>query len=199
MIEPDDGGSDDDDDARRRPSHRETAARMKAIALLARALVALDRSALARVPLPEAVAAEVVFCQSLRKNALARQLRRIAGLLRGIELAPIEAAMREIETGRGERSRREQDYERWRTRLLTEGDAAMTAFVASFPDADVQALRQRVRLAVREPDGARGKGAARELLRAIRALGEAASAATTADAESGHGFDDDPEHEPEAV
>ncbi|MFO0631818.1 MAG: ribosome biogenesis factor YjgA [Nannocystaceae bacterium] len=188
MIEPGEDGGDDDDDARRRPSHRETAARMKAIALLARALVGLDRSALAHVPLPEAVAAEVVFCQSLRKNALARQLRRIAGLLRGIELAPIEAAMHELETGRGERSRREQVYEHWRTRLLTEGDGAMTAFVAAFPDADVQGLRQRVRLATREPQSARGKGASRELLRAIRALGEADSAAAPPD-----------EDEPEAV
>lgn len=164
---------------------------MRAIALLANRLVGLKPGVLAAVPLPPELDEAVRACQGFTKNARARQLRRIGSLLRSTELAPIEAAMREIETGRGERSRREQSYEHWRVRLLKEGDSAMTAFVRAHPGADVQALRQHVRVAVREPESPRGKGAARELLRAIRMLGEAVQGGDATDAASATSPDDD--------
>ncbi len=159
-----------------RESHREKTARMRAVAALARALVGMNRAQLATVPLEEDLLAEVVACQGFRKNALARQLRRIGSLLRTVDLAPIERAVAEVQSGRGERSRREQHYEFTRTKLLEGGDAAMTAFVQAHPGADVQSLRQHVRNALRDPDTARAKTASRELLRAIRALGEATRA-----------------------
>ena len=174
-----------------RASHRETSARMRAIALLANRLVGLKPGVLASVPLTPELDEAVRACQGFTKNARARQLRRIGSLLRATDLAPIEAAMREIETGRGERSRHEQSYEHWHVRLLKEGDPAMTAFVRAHPSADVQALRQHVRMAVREPESPRGKGAARELLRAIRALGEATPVASEAQPASTASHDDD--------
>jgi ribosome-associated protein len=173
-----------DDDAEpesTRESYREKSARMRDIAALAHALIKLVPAQLANVPLSEELAQAVVDCQRFTKNARARQLRRIGALLRMSELAPIEAAMHEIETGRGVRSRREQTYEHWRARLLEGGDAAMTAFVAAHPGADVQALRQHVRNATKAPESPRGKGAARELLRAIRALGETAAGTSVPD------------------
>jgi ribosome-associated protein len=172
---------DDDDLGSARESSRERSARMREIAAIANKLVKLQPAQLANVPLSEELAEAVADGQRFTKNALARQLRRIAGLLRATELAPIEAALREIETGRGVRSRREQTYEHWRTRLLEGGDAELTAFVAAHPGADVQVLRQHVRNATKAPESPRGKGAARELLRAIRALGEAATSTSVDD------------------
>ena len=157
-----------------RESYRERTARMRAVALLANRLIALKPAQLAAMALPTELAEAVVACQGFKKNARARQLRRIGGLLRASDLPPIEAAMLEIQTGRGERSRREQGYEQWRVRLLEGGDPAMTEFVAAHPGADVQGLRQRVRIVLREPASPRGKTAARELLRSIRALQQAA-------------------------
>jgi len=61
---------------------------------------------------------------------------------------------------------------------LTGGDAALTEFLAQHRDGDAQRLRQLVRLASRDPTSSRGKGAARDLLRSIRELGEDAAAAT---------------------
>lgn len=174
MSAPDD---DIDESEPTRESHREKTARMRDIAALARALIKLGPAQLANIPMSEDLAEAVVDCQRFTKNARARQLRRIGALLRASELPPIEAALHEIETGRGVRSRREQTYEHWRGRLLEGGDAAMTAFVAAHPGADVQALRQHVRNATKAPESPRGKGAARELLRSIRALGEMAAGA----------------------
>jgi ribosome-associated protein len=171
-----------------RESHREKTVRMRAVAALARALVGMNAAQLATIPLEPDLREAVIACQGFRKNALARQLRRIGSLLRSVELEPIERAVAEVQSGRGERSRREQSYEHARTRLLQGGDAAMTAFVAAHPGADVQALRQHVRSALRDPDSDRGKRASRELLRAIRALGnvvrDAATDAGTEDADT---------------
>lgn len=162
-----------DDEGGGRESHRQKTERMRAVAALARALVDMNAAQLATIPLDDELLREVVACQGFRKNALARQLRRIGSLLRGLELDPIERAVAEVKRGKGERSRREQIYEHTRTQLLEGGDGAMTAFVAAHPGADVQVLRQHVRNALRDPESPRAKAASRELLRAIRALGEA--------------------------
>ncbi len=169
---------DDDNDAvgeGGRESNRSKAARMKVIADLVRAVVDMKPAQLDRVPLPADVLEAVRACQGFTKNARARQLRRIGGLLRAIDIEPIAAAVREFQTGRGERSCREQSFEHWRMRLLQDGDGALAEFVRAFPSADAQVLRTLVRVAVREPETARGKRSSRELLRAIRALGEAAA------------------------
>lgn len=189
-----------EDEGLGRESHRERTIRMRAIAALANTLVGMKPPQLAAVGLPEEIAEAVVACQGFKKNARARQLRRIGGLLRAADLAPIEAGVREAQTGKGERSRREQTYEIWRTQLLTGGGPAMTAFVAAHPGADVQALRQRVRMATREPESPRGKGAARELLRMIRVLGEATLAAklTATEASTDEPDADDDPDAPEA-
>lgn len=164
-----------------RESHRERTIRMRAISHLALTLVKLIPSQLARMELPEDLAVAVAECQRFTKNARARQLRRIGGILRSLDTVPIEAALRELETGRGERSKREQSYEQTRTRLLEGGDPAMTAYVAANPGADVQSLRQLVRNATRDPASPRGKGASRDLLRMIRQLGEAGNSQAVTD------------------
>lgn len=174
---------DDEDEPEEsgRESNRSKAARMKVIETMVRAMVDMQPAMLAKLPLPDDVREAVVACQGFTRNARARQLRRIGGLLRSIDTEPIAAAVREIQTGRGERSRREQSYEHWRTRLLQGGDAALTELVRTYPDADAQMLRNWIRVAAKEPESPRGKRASRELFRAIRTLGEAAANAPTDD------------------
>lgn len=189
----DDLDGDEDDEGSGRESSRERSARMRAFSAMALVLVNMGASELVHVPLSPELAEAVRDGQRFTKNARARQLRRIAGLLRMTDTAPITDALRELETGRGARSKREQAYERWRTSLLGGGDPAMTAFVAAHPHADVQALRQLVRNASRDPASPRGKAAARDLLRMVRALGESATpvAATPDDADDADAPDGD--------
>lgn len=184
----------DEDEGSGRESSRERSARMRALSAMALTLVGLGASELVHVPLSPELAEAVRDGQRFTKNARARQLRRIAGLLRVADTAPIAEALRELETGRGARSKREQAYERWRTSLLGGGDPAMTAFVAAHPHADVQALRTLVRNASRDPASPRGKAASRDPLRMVRQLGERASpmpASEGADDDSDAAGDDD--------
>ena len=54
----------------------------------------------------------------------------------------------------------------------------------------MQALRQHVRNATKAPESPRGKGASRELLRAIRALGETAAGTSVVDEDVADDDDD---------
>lgn len=173
-----------------RESHRERSARMRVLSRMAITLIGLGTSELGRIPMSPDLAEAVREGQRFTKNARARQLRRIAGFLRQSEVEPIAEALRELETGRGARSKREQAYERWRNSLLEGGDPAMTSFVAAHPGADVQVLRQHVRNATKDPASPRGKAAARELLRAIRTLGESVSETPEVTATSDEDADD---------
>lgn len=182
------------DDGAEQETRTQRAARMKRLAAIAQTLVGLKPTELAILPLPAEISEAVVACRGFTKNAHARQLRRIAGLLRTIDMEPVVAALREQQTGRGERSRREKEHERWRARLLEEGPEAMTAFVAQHPGVDVQGLRQRVRAALAKPESVRAKGAARELLRMIRAASEPGGAAQPEAATDANDNDDDGAH-----
>ena len=72
--------------------------------------------------------------------------------------------------------------ERWRERLLAEGDAALAELLDEYPDADRQALRTLVRNALAEKARNKPPRAFREIYQALRDLMlPAQSAAADAD------------------
>lgn len=60
--------------------------------------------------------------------------------------------------------------EQWRDRMLEKGDDALTAFINEYPDADRQAFRQTIRLAVQEKEQEKPPKHARQLFKMIRTL-----------------------------
>lgn len=60
--------------------------------------------------------------------------------------------------------------ERWRDRLLTEGDAALAELLDEYPAADRQTLRQLMRQAGKEAEAGKPPAASRKLFKALRAL-----------------------------
>jgi len=117
-------------------------------------LVALKPGLLEKLALPEDVRDAVVECQRLRdKRALGghrRQVQRLGVIMRGVDAAPIAAALAALREEGTQQSPAIRDAERWRTRLLDEGDAAITALCAERPQADRTSLRQLVRAAAEE-------------------------------------------------
>jgi ribosome-associated protein len=63
---------------------------------------------------------------------------------------------------------REKQNERWRTRLLEEGDPALQEFMQLYPEADRQQLRTLARGAGQESESKKAPRAQREILRVIR-------------------------------
>lgn len=60
--------------------------------------------------------------------------------------------------------------ERWRDRMVEEGDEALHAFLALYPHADRQQLRQWIRNAQKERDAAKPMKAAKEIFKYIKSL-----------------------------
>lgn len=152
------------------PSRSQLRREASAVSDVALRLTRLPKARLAQLPLDEQLREAVDLAGRLTKNAHARHLRLIAKLLRDLP-DEIRAEIEHLTSPhyRPGATPEERMAERWRTRLLAEGDAALNELVAEVPGVDRQHLRQLLRQARAEPPTDRSKRAARELLRAIRA------------------------------
>jgi ribosome-associated protein len=149
---------------------------------LAESLAALSEAQLARVPLADELREEVrrtraVTSHIARKRQaqfLAKQLRKLAGE----EIEPIRLALAQDRASAHREAAELHQIEIWRDRLLAEGDEALAEWVALYPAADRQHLRQLVRNALAERTKNKPPHAYRELFRALRELADGTAAST---------------------
>ena len=117
---------------------------------LAEELVRLPPAQLERIDMPAELRDGVVAARRLQRAALRRQLRFLAHLVD--ERTDAEALRAALEAqrapGRAETAHLHR-LERWRDRLLAEGDAAVEAFIEAHPMVDRQQFRSLVRAATR--------------------------------------------------
>jgi ribosome-associated protein len=150
------------------PGERPSKSRRKrdahALQDLAESLLELADSELERVPLPEPLREAVLAARGMRaRGALARQKQYLGRLMREVDPEPIRAALAGIRARGRAHVAQLHRIERWRDRLLAEGDAALAALVAEVPQADRQHLRSLLREAPKQR-------AARALFRYLREL-----------------------------
>jgi ribosome-associated protein len=104
------------------------------------------------------------------KRALARHYKRIANCLARLpDQAPLEALLARREQAERAALAQHHQLERWRERLIVEGDAALGEFLALCPHAERQPLRALIRVAARDVERGRAEGS-RKLFRHLRAL-----------------------------
>jgi ribosome-associated protein len=106
------------------------------------------------------------------RRALRRHYKRIANCLARENTEPLAELLAAREAHAREAAARHHQIERWRERLIAEGDAALTELFDRYPSADRQALRQLMRAAQRDTERGR-PDAPRRLFRALRQLIEA--------------------------
>lgn len=104
------------------------------------------------------------------RGAYRRQLQYIGVLMRTVDPAPIEAALRVIDRGDARKSQVFKEIETWRDKLIAGDRSVQETFVAQFGEADRQRLAQLVRNAVRETSTGKPPKASRALFRYIRAI-----------------------------
>lgn len=151
------------------PSRSQIRREASAVSDLALRLTKLPKARLAQLPLDDELREAVELAERLTKNSHARHLRFIAKLLRDLPDETREEVERlSSPEYRAGPSVEERQAERWRTRLLDEGDAALNELLAEVPGLDRQRLRQLLRQARTETPNDRSRRAARDLLRAIR-------------------------------
>jgi ribosome-associated protein len=103
------------------------------------------------------------------RAAAARQRQYIGKLMRQLDQEPIRAALAARGASAAREAERFKRIERWRERLISEGDPALEALARWYPHIDRVAWAARVS-AARSERARGGNTAGRELFRALRAL-----------------------------
>lgn len=142
---------------------------MEALQKLGEELLALAPASRAKVPMDDELKDALLLADKLssKREALRRHIQFIGRLMRSRDIEPIEQALALIRNTNQAATRKFHLVEQWRDRLLAEKDA-VTAFVAEYPEVDVQQLRQLIRQAQKEQQKQQPPKAFRELFQLIR-------------------------------
>lgn len=160
-----------EDDISAAPSRSQLKREVEALQKLGEQLAELPEQQLTALSLPEKLHDAVMQARRITSHgALKRQRQYIGRLMRDVDAAPIRARLEELRSADRLSRARFQDAERWRDRLLQEGDAALEEFLARHPQADRPHLRRLLRAVARDAADGRALQHARELFRYIHGL-----------------------------
>lgn len=135
-------------------------------------LVALSVDQIKKIDLPDDLREAVRDCQRFTQHeAHRRQLQYIGKLMRGLDAAPIRAAIDDIKGISAAANARMHALERLRERFLAD-EKVIAEIAAAHPGADLQHLRQLRRNALKEQELGKPPRAFRELFRVLRELHE---------------------------
>lgn len=168
-----------DHEANETKSKSQVKREMHALQALGEALVKLSTAELERIPMPDELRNAVRDAQRFhQRGARKRQLQYIGRLMRNIDPEPIQTGLDKLLNRDRQTIAFQHRIERWRERLLTEGDTALAELFDAYPTLDRQHLRQLLRNASKEQQQEKPPRAARELFRylrdAIEELGDSA-------------------------
>ncbi|WP_275287096.1 ribosome biogenesis factor YjgA [Halomonas elongata] len=152
-----------------RPSKSQLKREMHALQSLGERLIAMNEAERARFPLSDELLAAIDETGRIRaREARRRHMQYVGKLMRREDLDGIRAVFDELDREQLQRDHAFHRLEKWRDRLIDEGDNAVAAFIDAFPDTDRQALRQLIRNARRERDQGKPPTNARRLFKLIR-------------------------------
>ncbi|TYT27361.1 DUF615 domain-containing protein [Luteimonas viscosa] len=165
-------GKDEDTGEFLSPSRSQQRREALDVLALATQLAELEPGRLAKLPLPEHLRPHIAETRRITSHiARKRQLAFLAKQMRREDDEVLDAIRDALDAG-GEAAKQETALlhraERWRERLLDEGDAALAELLEEFPQADRQQLRQLARNALDERARDKPPRAFRELFRLLR-------------------------------
>ena len=152
------------------PSKSQLKREMLALQEVGRRMLDLSDEQLDSLPISDRLRAAVVESRRIRKHeARRRHLHYIGKVLRSEEdPEAIERGLDAFDAGSAEHTRRHHLAERWRERLVTEGDPAVAEFIDYCPSADIQHLRNLTCNARKDAEKQKNTGQARKLFRYLR-------------------------------
>lgn len=167
--------TDDDEQLPARKSKGQQKREAEAAQVLGTTLVGLPANQFTtlidKLELPEKLREALVACRAIKaREARRRQLQYIGKLMRAIDAAPIQQKLDEIQRG-GQVARTQlHQLERWRERLLTEGETALNELLRLHPEADAKQVQHLIASARQESAHNQPPRAARVLFRYLREL-----------------------------
>ncbi len=144
---------------------------MHALQELGKELVNLPKEQFAKIELPEELYDAIVEARHVHQHgALKRQLQYIGKRMRTVNAEEVRGQLDTL-TGQSKQAAAALHHvERWRDRLLEDGDTALAELIAEFPHTDRQYLRQLMRNAKKETLGNKPPKSTRLLFKYLRKL-----------------------------
>ena len=152
------------------PTKGELKRQAQTLQALGEQLIEAPEELVAGLDLPEKLRDAIELARRITSHgALVRQKLFVGKLMRRVDPEPIRAALEAVsETARLETMRFKR-AERWRDRLVLEGQVAIAEFIAEVPHADRAELSRLVAAAAAERGTGKSIGAGRELFRWVSA------------------------------
>jgi len=161
----------EDDDFEFGKSKSQIKREMTALQDLGRKLTELNAEQFKTVPVSEDLKHAIeTYLRIRQKEARRRQLQFIGKLMRSEDSEAIQEAVDLFDASSQRYAKVLHELEAWRTRLIEEGNTAITEFVEAFPAVDVQHLRQLVRNAQKDQSHGKNTGAAKKLFQYLRQI-----------------------------
>ena len=156
------------DEGDAKPSRSQVKREHLALQALAEQLLALPRRLLEGLSFSEATWGAIDDTARIHdQRALRRHYKRIANCLARENTEPLQALLAQREVQARAETARQHEIERWRERLIEEGDEALAELIEAYPQVDRQQLRSLVRAARRDIERRRPE-ASRRLFRHLR-------------------------------
>ena len=136
-------------------------------------LVLLAKSQLEKIIIDEPLKAAIKEARRLKNlDARRRQIQYIAKLLRSIDVSEIKHALEKLNHQSQTFRQHFAKLEEWRDRFINEGNHAIEEFIAQYPHADRQQLRNLQRQACREKSTNKPSTASYKLFKYIQKISE---------------------------
>lgn len=139
---------------------------------IAQQLIDLSDGAIQKIPLDDELKEAVALARRIRntREGYRRQLQLVTKLLRGQDYSSVADALASLKRSGDEENARFHALERWRDRILNDGDDGIQAFLEQYPQADRQKLRALVRKTHKEQTEDKPPVAFRELFKYLRSV-----------------------------
>lgn len=138
---------------------------------LGKNILALSQEAQNSIELPDSLSNALNEARRIRKNsALKRQLQYIGKLMRTVDIEPIQQQYLKLTNHYDKDIKSLHRLEKWRDRLLSEGDKALEDLLNETANADRQHLRQLIRQSAKETQLKKPAKSAREIFKYLKTL-----------------------------
>lgn len=159
----------DDDEDIEYVSKSQMKREMLALQALGEKLVELSVEQIRQLTLPDDLQSAILQAKTIKKHgAKRRQQQYIGRLMRGVDAQDIEAQYEKLTQHSAAAINQLHKIEKWRDRLIHEGDHALTEFMNQYPGVDHQQLRSLIRSAKQELTQNRPPRAFRKIFQLIK-------------------------------
>ncbi|WP_111641156.1 ribosome biogenesis factor YjgA [Marinimicrobium alkaliphilum] len=161
-----DNPHDDAHDEESYKSKSQVKREMLALQDLGKELTEMNDGQLGEIPVTGELLDAIHEFQRLRHNeARRRQMQYIGRLMREGDHQSIIDGVARLKDKHNQHIHRQHLVERWREQLMTGDKAQLEAFIAQYPNTDIQHLRSLLRQALKEKSGQKPPAHARKLFR----------------------------------